>query len=82
MGMNASTRRNLGHRGSHPQVPAEELRVGDLVRCHISATDPWRTITAIRPYNGPLRDIVFGIAETCDGGFSLCKGQPWEVSRG
>lgn len=58
---------------------AEDIRVGDVVRCRVSADDPWRRVTKIEPYSGPLKDTVFATAETVSGGFSLCRGQAWEV---
>lgn len=48
----------------------EDLKVGDVVRCL-----GIKRILAIRPYTGPLTDIVFAIADTDMGcGFSLCIG--------
>jgi hypothetical protein len=53
-------------------VSNEALRVGDVVRIYGSIR--WR-ITAIRPYRGPLTDIIFGLADTDQGpGFSLERG--------
>lgn len=53
------------------EVPDEDLRAGDVVDVLGR-----KTITMIRPYVGPLKDIVLGIADTEPGvGFSLCYGQ-------
>lgn len=58
------------------QVKNEELRVGDMVNVL-----GWKRITNIRPYNGPLTDIIFAIADTVPGvGFSLEKGGWTEVT--
>lgn len=56
----------------------EDLRVGDSVRL----VGGVRRITAIRPYRGPLTDIVFALAD-CDAGpgFSLCSGSYTEALR-
>jgi hypothetical protein len=57
-------------------VRNEDLRVGDI----ISAWFGRKTITAIRPYTGPLSDIMFAIADYEPGysgkpcGFSLERG--------
>lgn len=57
---------------------AEDLQVGDCVR--YLEPHPWVMVTEIRPYKGPLADIVFAIAETRPGiGFSLCRGDMVEV---
>jgi hypothetical protein len=51
-------------------VPNETLQVGDMVQAL-----GWKRITVIRPYRGPLTDIIFAIADTDTGvGFSLEKG--------
>ncbi len=52
------------------EVRDEDLKVGDLV--HVLQ---WVRIVAIKPYKGPLADIIHAIAETVPGvGFSLQKG--------
>lgn len=51
----------------------QDLKVGDMVRVIGGVA----RITKIRPYTGPLTDIVFAIAETvgtAGSGFSLCHG--------
>lgn len=51
-------------------VRDEELKPGDMVDC-LGLT----RILEIKPYTGPLTDIVFAIAHTDRGtGFSLCRG--------
>jgi hypothetical protein len=51
-------------------VPNEDLKVGDVVR----VLGPKR-IMAIRPYTGPLVDIIFALVDTDIGpGFSLERG--------
>lgn len=48
----------------------EDLRVGDVVNVL-----GWKRIVAIRPYRGPLTDIIFALADTVPGvGFSLERG--------
>lgn len=61
---------------------AEDLSVGDLVRCRISAEQPYAMVTKIKPYEGPYGKLgCFGIAEVQPGvGFSLWHGQEWEVA--
>ena len=54
----------------HEYVRDEDLRPGDMV--HVLG---WKRITAIHPYDGPLRDITFALADTVPGvGFSLERG--------
>lgn len=43
-------------------VRNEDLRVDDMVEML-----GWKRIVEIRPYNGPLTDIIFAIAETDQG---------------
>jgi hypothetical protein len=58
-------------------VRNEDLLVGDLV--DVLGT---KRITAIRPYTGPLRDIIFALADTEPGcGFSLERGGYTETLR-
>ena len=41
----------------------------------------WKRIVAIRPYTGPLTDIIFAVADTVPGvGFSLQYGVETEVA--
>jgi hypothetical protein len=48
----------------------EDLKVGDIIDVL-----GIKRITAIRPYEGPLRDIIFALADTVPGvGFSLERG--------
>ena len=55
----------------------EDLKVGDVALLWCGA---WR-ITAIRPYHGPLKDIIFALADTVPGvGFSLEIGGETEVA--
>lgn len=57
------------------EKPNEELKVGDMV--YVLG---WKRITAIRPYTGPLVDILFAIADTVPGcGFSLERNGTTEV---
>jgi hypothetical protein len=58
-------------------VPDEQLKVGDVVKaCGV------KRITKILPYDGPLKDIVFALAETDIGcGFSLQIGVETECLR-
>lgn len=52
------------------EVKDEELREGDMVYVF-----GWKRIVKIKPYDGPLKDIVFALADTVPGvGFSLCFG--------
>lgn len=53
------------------EVRNEELRVGDIVE----VIGTWARIIEIRPYDGPLRDIIFAIAHTTpkSASFSLEK---------
>ena len=59
----------------------EDLRVGDVVLLWCGA----KRLTAIRSYDGPLRDAVFALAEYTPGahlprgGFSLMRGGFTEV---
>lgn len=54
----------------------EDLRPGNVVRLWYG----WVTITEIRPYRGPLADIIFAVAEAKPGGgFSLERGGYTEV---
>lgn len=58
-------------------VRDEDLRVGDVVVALRKAR-----IVAIRPYTGPLTDIIFAIADTDIGsGFSLAIGGYTEVTK-
>lgn len=61
---------------------AEEIKVGDLVRCRISAEQPFARVKAIRTYEGPFSNIgCFALADVEYGnGFSLWRGQEWEVA--
>lgn len=62
-------------------VRNEDLKVGDVVRLWCGA----KRITAIRPYDGPLRDDVFALVEYVPGahlprgGFSLERDGYTEV---
>jgi hypothetical protein len=59
------------------KVRDEDLVVGDLV--HVLGR--WVRITAIRPYTGVLRHILFGLADTVPGtGFSLEIGGRTEIT--
>lgn len=53
--------------GEWLSIPTEDLQVGDVI-CYPSSRR--LRVTAIRPYIGPLRDILFGILET-DLGVSI-----------
>lgn len=58
----------------YKSVRDEDIREGMVVK--ILGQD--RLITKIESYNGPLKDIVLGIANITPGpasGFSLCYGQ-------
>jgi hypothetical protein len=58
-------------------TPDEDLKVGDVVQVLGK-----KRITAIRPYQGPHRDIIFALADTDIGvGFSLEIGGYTEVLR-
>jgi hypothetical protein len=58
-------------------VPNEDLRVGDMVNVL-----GWKRITRIVPYDGPLKDIIFAVADTVPGvGFSLERGGETETQR-
>lgn len=61
-------------------VKNEDLVAGDTVRLWGGV----RRITRIAPYTGPLRDIIFAIAETTgtvSSGFSLERGGYTETLR-
>lgn len=61
-------------------VPNEELQVGDVIS--IWTHERKHRICAIRPYTGPLKDIVFAILETDLGtSMSLEIGGMTEVWR-
>lgn len=54
-------------------LPNEALRAGDVVQLWCGT----KRITRICPYDGPLRDVVFALAEFVPGpcsGFSLERG--------
>lgn len=54
----------------------EQIRAGDTIRL----IGGWYRVTGIRPYHGPLADIVCALADTDRGvGVSLCYGQQTEV---
>ena len=60
---------NTQHTGDE-DVRNEDLRVGDYV--YVLGI---KRIVAIKPYTGPLEDIIFAIADTVPGvGFSLERG--------
>jgi len=57
----------------------EDLQVGDVVATWEACK--WVRIVAIRPYVGPLVDIIFAIVDTKPGlGFSLARGGYAEVA--
>jgi hypothetical protein len=59
------------------KIRNEDLRVGDAVKMFYG----WTTVTEIRPYVGPLADIVFAVADVKPGpGFSLERGGYTEVA--
>ena len=58
-------------------IANEELRVGDMVDVL-----GWKRVVAIRPYRGPLADIIVAIVDTVPGvGFSLERGGTIRVAR-
>ena len=62
------------------RIPGKDLRVGDTLR--YLEPHPWVTVTAIRPYKGPLKDTVEFLVDTRPGvGISICFGDEVEVDR-
>jgi len=58
-------------------IPDEDLKVGDVVQVLGK-----KRITAIHPYDGPLKEIIFARADTDIGvGFSLEIGGYTDVLR-